>query len=57
MVAKIVVLKELLFDGVKDMMKFYFFDGDFPYSRLRFQKFKLATFIHWIVLMQKVLFM
>jgi hypothetical protein len=31
--AKIVVAKKsYFFDGVKDMMKFYFFDGDFPYS-------------------------
>jgi nitrous oxide reductase accessory protein NosL len=25
--------KEYFFDGVKDMMKYYIFDGDFPYNR------------------------
>jgi len=25
--------KEYYFDGVKDMMKYYIFDGDFPYNR------------------------
>jgi nitrous oxide reductase accessory protein NosL len=32
--AKIVIeKKELYFDGVKDMMKYYIFDGDFKYNR------------------------
>jgi nitrous oxide reductase accessory protein NosL len=32
--AKMVVAGEpRFFDGVKDMMKYYFFDGDFPYDR------------------------
>ena len=32
------------FDGVKDMLKFYFFDGDFKYDRSKISKFKVTSF-------------
>ncbi len=32
------------FDGVKDMMKFYIFDVDFPYDRNTIQKIEVTDF-------------
>jgi copper chaperone NosL len=32
------------FDGVKDMMKFYIFDGDFPYDRNNITKMEVTDF-------------
>ncbi len=32
------------FDGVKDMMKYYIFDGDFPYDRSKIQKMLVTDF-------------
>jgi len=43
--AKMVVEnKSYFFDGVKDMMKFYFFDGDFPYDRSKITKMVVSDF-------------
>ena len=36
--------KKYYFDGVKDMMKFYIFDGDFPYNRNKIQKMLVTDF-------------
>jgi len=36
--------KHYYFDGVKDMLKFYFFDGDFKYDRSKISKFKVTSF-------------
>jgi len=36
--------KKHYFDGVKDMMKFYIFDGDFPYDRSKIKKMKVTNF-------------
>ncbi len=32
------------FDGVKDMMKYYIFDGDFPYDRKKIEKMLVTDF-------------
>lgn len=32
------------FDGVKDMMKYYFFDGDFPYDRSKITQMEVTDF-------------
>ena len=43
--AKIVVdNKSFYFDGVKDMMKFYIFDGDFPFDRSKIKKILVQDF-------------
>ncbi len=43
--AKMVVDKRsYYFDGVKDMMKFYFFDGDFPYDRAKISQILVSDF-------------
>jgi len=36
--------KHYYFDGVKDMMKFYFFDANFPYDRSKIQKMKVTNY-------------
>ncbi len=36
--------KSYYFDGVKDMMKFYFFDGDFPYDRNKIERIMVTDF-------------
>jgi nitrous oxide reductase accessory protein NosL len=36
--------KPYYFDGVKDMMKFYIFDGDFPYDRKKIEKILVTDF-------------
>jgi len=36
--------KHYYFDGVKDMMKFYIFDGDFPYDRNKIEKMLVTDF-------------
>jgi len=36
--------KKHFFDGVKDMMKFYIFDGDFPYDREKIESMKVSDF-------------
>ena len=36
--------KTYWFDGVKDMMKFYIFDGDFPYDRNKIEKMMVTDF-------------
>jgi len=36
--------KHYFFDGVKDMMKFYFFDGDFKYDRSKIRKMKVTNY-------------
>ncbi|WP_457606081.1 nitrous oxide reductase accessory protein NosL [Nitratifractor sp.] len=36
--------KRYYFDGVKDMMKFYIFDGDFPYDRKKIEKMLVTDF-------------
>ena len=36
--------KKHYFDGVKDMMKFYIFDVDFPYDRNKIQKMEVTDF-------------
>ena len=36
--------KKLYFDGVKDMMKFYIFDGDFPYDRSKISSMQVTDF-------------
>lgn len=36
--------KEHYFDGVKDMMKFYIFDVDFPFDRTKIEKIKVTDF-------------
>ncbi|MEA3418913.1 MAG: nitrous oxide reductase accessory protein NosL [Campylobacterota bacterium] len=36
--------KKYYFDGVKDMMKFYIFDGDFPYDRSKISTMKVTDF-------------
>ncbi len=36
--------KDYYFDGVKDMMKFYFFDANFPYDRSKIQKMKVTNY-------------
>ena len=36
--------KHYFFDGVKDMMKFYFFDGDFKYDRGKIRKIKVTNY-------------
>ncbi len=36
--------KKHYFDGVKDMMKFYIFDADFPYDRERVKTFVVSDF-------------
>lgn len=36
--------KSYYFDGVKDMMKFYIFDGDFPYDRNKIEKMTVTDF-------------
>ncbi|HHH20444.1 MAG TPA: hypothetical protein ENK87_00815 [Nitratifractor sp.] len=36
--------KPYYFDGVKDMMKFYFFDADFPYDRSKIEKVQVSDF-------------
>ena len=36
--------KEYFFDGVKDMMKFYIFDGDFPYDRSAIKEILVQDF-------------
>ena len=36
--------KHYFFDGVKDMMKFYFFDGDFKYDRNKIKKIKVTNY-------------
>ncbi len=40
----IVNKKEYFFDGVKDMMKFYFFDVDFPYDRAKISSIRVSDF-------------
>jgi len=39
-----VVDKNYYFDGVKDMMKFYFFDGDFPFDRSKISSISVSDF-------------
>ncbi|ADV45785.1 nitrous oxide reductase accessory protein NosL [Nitratifractor salsuginis] len=36
--------KTYYFDGVKDMMKFYIFDGDFPYDRNKIEKMLVTDY-------------
>ena len=36
--------RSYFFDGVKDMMKFYFFDGDFPFDRAKISKMVVSDF-------------
>jgi len=36
--------KEHYFDGVKDMMKFYFYDKDFPYDRSKISKVEVSDY-------------
>ena len=36
--------KKHYFDGVKDMMKFYIFDADFPYDRSKIEDIKVTDF-------------
>jgi len=36
--------KKYYFDGVKDMMKFYIFDGDFPFDRSKISKILVQDF-------------
>jgi len=36
--------KKHYFDGVKDMMKYYIFDGDFPYDRKKIEKMDVTDF-------------
>lgn len=36
--------KKHYFDGVKDMMKYYIFDADFPYDRKKITKFRATDF-------------
>ena len=36
--------KKYYFDGVKDMMKYYFFDGDFPYDRAKISKIEVTNY-------------
>ncbi len=36
--------KSYYFDGVKDMMKFYIFDGDFPFDRSKIEKILVQDF-------------
>ncbi|NPA50962.1 MAG: hypothetical protein GXO02_04970 [Epsilonproteobacteria bacterium] len=36
--------KDYYFDGVKDMMKFFIFDGDFPYDRKKIEKMEVSDF-------------
>lgn len=36
--------KKHYFDGAKDMMKFYIFDGDFPYDRKKISTIKVTDF-------------
>ncbi len=36
--------KTYYFDGVKDMMKFYIFDGDFPYDRSKIEKMLVTDY-------------
>ena len=36
--------KKHYFDGVKDMMKYYIFDGDFPYDRKQIEKMLVTDF-------------
>ena len=36
--------KKYYFDGVKDMMKYYIFDADFPYSRDTIEKLEVSDF-------------
>ncbi len=36
--------KHKYFDGVKDMMKYYFFDADFPYDRAKIKKMKVTNY-------------
>lgn len=36
--------KKYYFDGVKDLMKFYFFDADFPYDRSKIDTIKVTDF-------------
>ena len=40
----IVAGKKHYFDGVKDMMKYYFFDGDFPYDRSKIEAMKVTDY-------------
>ncbi len=40
----VVAGKKHYFDGVKDMMKYYFFDGDFPYDRSKIEAMKVTDF-------------
>lgn len=40
----VVAGKKYYFDGVKDMMKFYFFDQDFPYNRADIEQMKVSDF-------------
>jgi len=36
--------KTYFFDGVKDMMKYYIFDGDFPYDRSRISDMRVSDY-------------
>ncbi len=36
--------KQHFFDGVKDMFKYYFFDGDFKYNRANISKLKVTNY-------------
>jgi nitrous oxide reductase accessory protein NosL len=36
--------KPYFFDGVKDMMKYYIFDADFPYDRKKIDSMKVSDF-------------
>jgi nitrous oxide reductase accessory protein NosL len=36
--------KTYYFDGVKDMMKFYIFDADFPYDRSQIERMRVTDF-------------
>ena len=36
--------KKLYFDGVKDMMKYYFFDGDFKYDRAKIELMEVTNY-------------
>ena len=36
--------KHYYFDGIKDMLKFYFFDGDFKYDRSKIEKMKVSDY-------------
>ncbi len=40
----VVADKKYYFDGAKDMMKFYIFDGDFPYDRSKIDLVKVTDF-------------